>query len=53
MRKILFLWFLFYAYSIADATIFVYHRFGDDRYPSTNTSMEQKRKDFENLKNND
>ncbi|MCK9162495.1 MAG: polysaccharide deacetylase family protein [Arcobacter butzleri] len=53
MRKILFLWFLFYAYSIADATIFVYHRFGDDRYPSTNTSLEQIRKDFEYLKNND
>ncbi|QOG13268.1 polysaccharide deacetylase family protein [Arcobacter sp. FWKO B] len=41
-----------YVYSIADATIFVYHRFGDDRHPSTNTSLEQLRKDFEFLKNN-
>mgnify|MGYP001014122039 CR=1 FL=1 len=52
MRKILFLWLLAYLYSIADATIFVYHRFGDDRHPSTNTSIEQLRKDFEYIKNN-
>ncbi|MGE4455514.1 MAG: polysaccharide deacetylase family protein [Arcobacteraceae bacterium] len=52
MKKILFLWLLSYIYTIADATIFVYHRFGDDRYPSTNTSIEQLRKDFEYIKNN-
>jgi peptidoglycan/xylan/chitin deacetylase (PgdA/CDA1 family) len=52
MKKILFLWLLSYIYTIADATIFVYHRFGDDRYPSTNTSIEQLRKDFDYIKNN-
>ncbi len=30
----------------ADAHIFVYHRFGDSRYPSTNTTLEELRKDF-------
>lgn len=52
MKKILFFWLLMYVYSIADATIFVYHRFGDDRHPSTNTSIEQLRKDFDYIKNN-
>ncbi|MBE0491447.1 MAG: polysaccharide deacetylase family protein [Sulfurospirillum sp.] len=36
----------------ADAHIFVYHRFEDNRYPSTNTSVEQLRKDFTYLKEN-
>lgn len=52
MKKIAFIWLLLVAYSLADATIFVYHRFGDDRYPSTNTSLEQLRSDFEHLKKN-
>ncbi|MDD3342585.1 MAG: polysaccharide deacetylase family protein [Sulfurospirillaceae bacterium] len=30
----------------ADAHIFVYHRFGDSRYPSTNTTLEALRQDF-------
>lgn len=30
----------------ADAHIFVYHRFGDSRHPSTNTTNEQLRADF-------
>ncbi|WP_200762906.1 polysaccharide deacetylase family protein [Nitrosophilus alvini] len=53
--SLLFLFFLFINFSLplfADAHIFVYHRFGDDRYPSTNTSIEQLRKDFEYLKTN-
>lgn len=36
----------------ADAHIFVYHRFNDDRYPTTNTSNENLKKDFEFFKNN-
>ncbi|MRJ02575.1 MAG: polysaccharide deacetylase family protein [Epsilonproteobacteria bacterium] len=34
----------------AEAHIFVYHRFGDPRYPSTNTSLSQLRRDFTYLK---
>lgn len=30
----------------ADAHIFVYHRFGDSRHPTTNTTIEELRKDF-------
>ncbi len=33
-----------------DAHIFVYHRFGDPRYPTTNTSLEELRKEFRYLK---
>lgn len=36
----------------ADAHIFVYHRFGDSRHPSTNTTVEQLRAEFEHLKTN-
>ncbi len=36
----------------ADVVIFVYHRFGDDRHPSTNISIEKLRKDFDWLKKN-
>lgn len=39
-------------YLFADAHIFTYHRFGDDRYPSTNTSISELRKEFEYFKNN-
>jgi len=34
----------------ADAHIFVYHRFGDSRYPSTNTTIEELRREFEYFK---
>ncbi len=37
----------------ADAHIFVYHRFGDSRYPSTDTTKQELIKDFEYFKNND
>lgn len=36
----------------ADAHIFVYHRFNDSRHPSTNTSNEDLRRDFDYLRNN-
>ncbi len=36
----------------ADAHIFLYHRFNDSRYPSTNTTLEQLREDFEFFKKN-
>lgn len=34
-----------------DAHIFVYHRFGDPRYPSTNTSLQELHREFTYLKN--
>lgn len=37
----------------ADAHLFVYHRFGDDKHSSTNTSLEVLKKQFEYFKNND
>jgi len=36
----------------ADAHIFVYHRFGDSRYPTTNTTIKELKKEFEYFKNN-
>jgi len=36
----------------ADAHIFIYHRFDDSRYPSTNTTREELRSEFEYFKNN-
>ncbi len=36
----------------SDAHIFVYHRFGDDRHPSTNTSTKELIKEFEFFKKN-
>ena len=36
----------------ADAHIFVYHRFGDAKHASTNTSLETLRAEFEYFKNN-
>jgi peptidoglycan/xylan/chitin deacetylase (PgdA/CDA1 family) len=37
---------------MSDGHIFVYHRFDDPRYPSTNTSTKELRKEFNYLKNN-
>ena len=51
MRAVL-LWLLFLGTLAADVTILVYHRFGDDRYPSTNISVEKLRNDFRYLKEN-
>jgi len=36
----------------ADAHIFVYHRFGDTKHKSTNTSIEVLKKEFEYFKEN-
>ena len=33
-----------------DATVFIYHRFGDSRYPSTNTSLADFRAHLETLR---
>ncbi len=35
---------------LGDAHILVYHRFGDSRYPTTNTSLQELRKEFTYLK---
>jgi len=52
MRKTLFILLFLYIYSLSDATIFVYHRFGDDKHPSTNTSLTQLKNDFEYFRKN-
>jgi peptidoglycan/xylan/chitin deacetylase (PgdA/CDA1 family) len=49
MRKFLFLA-LLPLLAWGDAHLFVYHRFGDSRYPSTNTSLDVLRAEFEHLK---
>ena len=36
----------------ADAHIFIYHRFNDARYPTTNTTLEELRKEFDYFKTN-
>ncbi|WP_353661570.1 polysaccharide deacetylase family protein [Hydrogenimonas sp. SS33] len=46
MRSLLALW-LLAAGLLADAHIFVYHRFGDTRHPSTDTSVQTLRKQFD------
>lgn len=51
MRK-LFLLALLPLLAWCDAHIFVFHRFGDPRHPSTNTSLEVLRAEFEYLKAN-
>ena len=51
MRYLLFL-VISYSYILANAHIFVYHRFGDNRYHSTNTTLKELRKEFEYFKKN-
>jgi len=51
MRYLFFLIFSF-GFIYAQAHIFVYHRFSDDRYPSANTSIEELTKQFEYFKKN-
>lgn len=41
-----------YLYLNANAHVFVYHRFGDIRYPSTNTSLEELEREFKYFKDN-
>ncbi|CAA6814371.1 MAG: Polysaccharide deacetylase [uncultured Sulfurovum sp.] len=54
MTKVLFLLFLLLSpyLLLADGHIFVYHRFDDNRYPTTNISTKELRKEFNYLKNN-
>lgn len=39
-----------YFYLFADAHVFVYHRFGDDRHQSTNTTLKELEKEFNYFK---
>jgi len=50
--KYLFLLLLSISYIFANAHIFVYHRFADDRYKSANTTIKELRKQFEYFKQN-
>ena len=50
--KYLFLLLISTSYIFANAHIFVYHRFADDRYPSANTTIKELTKQFEYFKNN-
>lgn len=52
MVRTLFLLGLWCLSAIADAHIFVYHRFGDDRHPSTNVSTETLRAQFDYFNTN-
>jgi len=54
MTKVLLLLFLLLSpyLLLADGHIFVYHRFDDTRYPTTNISTKELRKEFNYLKNN-
>ncbi|MDN5304969.1 MAG: poly-beta,6-N-acetyl-D-glucosamine N-deacetylase [Fusobacteriaceae bacterium] len=52
-KKFLVILFIIFSYSLfADGHIFVYHRFGDDRFTSSNISITTLRKHFDYLKNN-
>jgi peptidoglycan/xylan/chitin deacetylase (PgdA/CDA1 family) len=55
MTKVFFLLFLLLSpyLLLADGHIFVYHRFDDNRYPTTNISTKELRKEFNYLKKND
>lgn len=51
--RLLFLWLIVWCvHALADAHLFVYHRFGDDRHPSTNISIEKLREQFTYFKEN-
>lgn len=52
MLRVLFLLALWVFYAFGDAHIFVYHRFGDDRYPSTNISTQKLKEQFDYFKEN-
>jgi len=51
MRVVL-LFVIFYGYIYPNAHIFVYHRFGDSKHQSTNTSLKELRKEFNYFKDN-
>ncbi len=50
--KFFLLLFLFPIFLFGDAHIFVYHRFGDNRYKSTDTSIKELKKEFKFFKDN-
>jgi len=50
--KYLFLLLISTSYIFANAHIFVYHRFADDRYPSANTTLKELTKQFDYFKEN-
>ncbi|MGK0255721.1 MAG: peptidoglycan/xylan/chitin deacetylase (PgdA/CDA1 family) [Arcobacteraceae bacterium] len=50
--KYLFLLLISTSYIFANAHIFVYHRFADDRYPTANTTIKELTKQFDYFKNN-
>lgn len=50
--KYFLLLFLSYFYLNADAHIFVYHRFGDSKHQSTNTTLNELEKEFKYFKDN-
>lgn len=50
--RVLLLLAISYFYVLANAHVFIYHRFGDNRYPTTNTSIQELEKEFEFFKNN-
>jgi len=50
--RYLFLIIISFSYIFANAHIFVYHRFADNRYKSTNTTIEELTKQFEYFKTN-
>ena len=52
MRLLFLLLFSSYLYLQANGHIFVYHRFADEKHPSTSTSIEQLKDQFEYFKNN-
>ena len=52
MTKVFSLLLLLSSYLFADGHIFVYHRFDDTRYPTTNTSTKELRREFNYFKKN-
>ena len=52
MTKVFLLFLLLSPYLMSDGHIFVYHRFDDTRYPTTNISTKELRKEFNYLKKN-
>jgi len=52
MTKVLLLFLLLSPYLFGDGHIFVYHRFDDNRYPTTNTSTTELKREFSYLKKN-
>ncbi|HIO95897.1 MAG TPA: polysaccharide deacetylase [Campylobacterales bacterium] len=50
IKKLLLLFFILSPYLFSDGHIFVYHRFDDTRYPTTNTSTKELKREFEYFK---